>query len=247
MRLPLLLSFVLLFSLSSEAQKWHLFTEAGIVEPLETIEDQGGTVTWSINTSPILVGGIQRRHRRIEQSLGYHFMNYWTTAPRWIDDNVGGTSSGPNYIHSLFYRLGVDLMKPDRRMAIIPNVQVRLGYLPDNKWDNNSVPLDSALLGYGSIGTVRNGDTVTLYSNFDYNRLMSDILFNVSAGLEFRFFNRKRINLSIIPQYSHGLVLIHQADTWYTDFIKGKSGHAILTAHGSHVGVLGKLTLQLNK
>lgn len=229
------------------AQKWHLFTEAGIVEPLEVIEDDANSVTWSINTSPVLIAGLQFRKRRIQQSFGYHFMNYWTTQPRWIDENLGGVSTGPNHIHSLFYRVGVDLRKKKRKVTIIPNLQIRLGYIPDNVWDNNAVPNDSSLFGSQSIGMYHNGDTVALFTSRGYDRLMSDVLFNVAAAVEIRFFNHKRLNLSLIPQASKGLVVIHQADSWYRDHVNGKSGHATLTARGSHLGLLMKLTLRIRK
>lgn len=223
---------------------YSIFVEGGIVEHLERSVDGGNIVGSTINlTTPVSIG-IKKEKNKLSQAVYYNFQSVLFGDPRWLRKpyNSMHHNSGPHFIHSLGYDIGRKLLTIDAKRSLWGYCGVSIGYLPENKYDQNNIPTDSS---YISTVSWHDPDSNLLFHSAFYDREVSDVAIGLRFAVEYQRTFMNTLRLSFIPTLSWGIRRIWQSDVWYNDYISGESGYAKIISNGSYVGLTMRISVDL--
>ncbi|MEX2597755.1 MAG: hypothetical protein WEC59_12585 [Salibacteraceae bacterium] len=195
---------------------YSIFVDGGIVEHLEKTVDELNVVGSTINlTTPVSIG-IRKEKEKLAQIAYYNYQSVLFSNPRWLRKpyNSRHHNSGPHYIHTLGYDIGRELLTIGTKRSLWGYFGISIGYLPENKFDHNNIPIDSS---YMATNSWHDTDSNLIFNSVYYDRGLSDIAIGARFSIEYQrsFFND--LHLSVIPTVSWGVLRIWQSDIWYSD------------------------------
>lgn len=237
------LLFFIFLSQVINAQTKAVFFEVGMQELLENnySNDQNIVGTYNLYI-PISLGYVQKKNKN-EFLVGYQFQNLrLASAPRYkgFDQTNFHQTGGPNYVHILRLNYAREIYRSKKNITIQPFGELKFGFIPENKFDEDGLPTDS--IYYGKASLIELPDSNFLFKGTTYGRLISSFYSVINLGLNFNFPVKENFRISISPSYSIGLIDFYKVNFWYTDYEKNKSGSAILKNDGSQYGLSFRLT-----
>lgn len=229
-----------LLSLCAVGQKRSVFIETGILESIEKTDDPNNIIKSTINLYAPLSLGYYFNNKVFSHSIGYQYQNIPMSLPRWTNTEYDNThrNTGPNHIHSLRYAFGYEIFNY-KQFDLEAFIEPVVGFIPGNRWDQNSPPNDSSM--YGELIWYSLPDSTLLYRDKFYKRLVSDVYASIRIGLKFNIQINPRLSISLIPIYGQGIIEYYKVNQWYHDYLKNIKGESIISSNGSHAGILFRL------
>lgn len=239
MKLLLSLFFLLYFiPYYTSGQKTSLFFDIGIVELREKFTKKYDLTTSLINPSiPVSIGVIKKNDFG-QFLIGYNFQNL-ALGEHPVYNGYQETKvhvfNKPYYIHSLRFQFSKELFHFSKNKYISPFLEVHIGYIPENKWEQKALPNNLESYGFQYL---YNLDSNLIFESRYYPRLISDIFASLKMGINIDCFLKNFNSVTISPFYSIGLNSFYKIDYWFTDFDRKISGKTAMINNGAQFGFM---------
>lgn len=214
----------------------EVYFRSGLTEELEKTKDPTNTLGSAIfPTIPVAVG-LSFEKNKWGQSISYEFRSGMITDARLKQKGFGTSASGPNYMHTLEYKLSYKLYN-GKSSFLFATAGASITVLPYGfygmKYDfNDSISSGGATYGSGTATTFEMQHVDAYPTPFNANGLF---------GFEYQEMFQNNLYISVCPSVTFGLMKYYISSGYFKNYNTNTSGNFIAFSRGSFVGILFKV------
>lgn len=187
--------------------------------------------------------GLEISNKANKFQITYTIQNFRQGSPKW--ENLAPFTysiKGPYFEHAIGGMYLREIYFKGRYSLSI-GAGITFKYIPQNKFDEDVLPVDSLFSGY-NIKSDQSGNKI--YELRYHDRFVSSFYCTFNTKVQSGFELNKRFDLVASVVYNQGTRIIFKSDYWFVDYTNGHSGKGQIANRGSALGIEIGLRIKLH-